>query len=198
MLTSTSTRLFAGVLVGACLLGGSGCRQDMHDQAKLEPLEASAFFEDGRASRPTLAGTVARGQLNADKVLHTGMGPEGFATEIPLTVNADFVRWGQTRFNIYCSPCHDRAGDGRGMIVERGYPEPTSFHEQRLRDAAPGYFFSAITNGFGVMPSYAMQVPVNDRWAIVAYIKSLQLSRTAQFSDLTEDERKKLEASSDG
>jgi mono/diheme cytochrome c family protein len=185
-------RLLA-LLVGLALVGGSACRQDMHDQAKIEPLEASSFFADGRASRPIPMGTVARGHLKADRALATGMGDGGFVQNYPVAVDADLVRWGRTRYDIYCSPCHDRAGDGLGMIVQRGYTQPTSFHDERLRKAPPGYFFNAMTNGFGVMPSYAAQVPVRDRWAIVAYIKALQLSRGARFDELERTDQNALE-----
>ncbi|MFT4569651.1 MAG: hypothetical protein ACI91F_000519 [Candidatus Binatia bacterium] len=196
MLRATKRFLSLGLLV-LVVASTAGCRQDMHDQAKLEPLEASNFFADGRASRPVPAGTVARGLLGADKLVTTGRNAAGFANEIPVPVDLDFVAWGRTRYDIFCSPCHDRAGEGRGMIVERGYKQPPSLHDARLVAASPGYVFNAITKGFGVMPSHAMQVPVRDRWAIVAYVKALQLTRTARFESLNRSEQLELEASGD-
>jgi hypothetical protein len=158
----------------------AACRQDMHDQPKLEPLEASTFFADGRASRAPVAGTVARGQLREDPLRYRGLDPDGsFARTIPIPVDAALLRRGRERFDIFCSPCHDRAGSGRGMIVRRGFKQPSSFHVERLRAERPGYFFDVITNGFGQMSSYAGQVPVDDRWAIAAYIRALQLSQYA-------------------
>ena len=166
----------------------AGCRMDMHDQPKIEPYEPSDFFADGRASRPIPAGTVARGHLDADIWLTQGKTASGELVALfPAPVSAADLEHGRERFNIYCSPCHDRTGSGNGMIVQRGYVKPTSFHVERLRAAPVGHFFNAITNGFGVMPSYAKQVPVVDRWAIVAYIKALQLSQNARIGDVPPD-----------
>ena len=177
------------------LLLTAGCRQDMHDQPKYKPLKASAFFADGRDSRPLVADTVARGHLDDDALLHTGKTGAAFAVEFPFPVTGDVLARGQERFNIYCSPCHDRTGSGDGMIVRRGYRRPPSFHIDRLRAAPPGYFFDVITHGFGVMPDYASQVPVNDRWAIVSYIRALQLSQHATLSDVPAAEQPTLTAS---
>jgi mono/diheme cytochrome c family protein len=157
-----------------------GCRQDMHDQAKYEPLEASVTFADGAASRPLIEGTVARGELRDDTIFYRGMTAEGeLVTELPVELSAELLARGRNRYEIFCSPCHDRAGTGRGMIVRRGYKQPTSFHEPRLREAAIGYFYNVASNGFGDMASYAAQIRPHDRWAIAAYIRALQLSQNA-------------------
>ena len=168
------------------------CRQDMHDQPRYEPLERGAFFADQRASRPPVEGTVARGQLNLDEHLSTGRINGALATTFPMPVTKEALLRGQERYNIFCSPCHSRVGDGKGMIVQRGFREPQSFHIQRLREAPPGYFFDVITNGFGAMYSYASRVPVADRWAIAAYIRALQLSQNATLDDVPVDQRRML------
>jgi mono/diheme cytochrome c family protein len=174
------------------LLVVPGCRQDMHDQPKYQPLEASTFFKDGRASRPRVPGTVARGRRDDDAVLVSGKA-DGKLTEVfPAPVTKATLERGHQRFDVYCSPCHDRAGTGRGMIVERGYKQPSSFHDERLRGMPPGYFFDVMTNGFGVMPSYAAQVPVADRWAIAAYVRALQLSQHATLAEVPDAERTAL------
>lgn len=177
-------RIVAATLVLAPALATSGCRQDMQDQPRYQPFERSAFFADGRAARPLPAGTVARGQLRADDHLHRGLVEGAPAATFPMEITAEIMARGRERYDIYCSPCHDRSGSGQGMIVQRGYPAPTSFHDERLRRAPPGYFFSAVTNGFGVMPSYAVQIPVADRWAIIAYVRALQLSQHAREADV--------------
>lgn len=181
-------RLAAGALV----LLAAGCRQDMHDQPKYQPLEASGFFADGRASRPRIPGTVARGRRDDDALLVSGKQDGKLSEVFPKTVTKDVLDRGHQRFDVYCSPCHDRAGTGRGMIVMRGYKQPTSFHDERLRTMPPGYFFDVVTNGFGIMPSYAAQIPVDDRWAIAAYIRALQLSQHATLADVPEAERQAL------
>lgn len=171
----------------------SACRQDMHDAPKYEPLEKSAFFNDQRASRPLIPGTVARGHLKEDALLHTGRDGDALSEKFPFPVTAGVLERGRERYDIYCSPCHARTGDGKGMIVQRGFKQPPSFHDERLRAMAPGYFFQAMTNGFVTMPSYALQVRVEDRWAIAAYVKALQLSRQVAASDLTAEEREMVE-----
>ncbi|MFN2427562.1 MAG: cytochrome c [Candidatus Binatia bacterium] len=171
----------------------SACRQDMHDAPKYEPLEQSSFFKDKRGSRPLVAGTVARGHLKEDKLLFTGRDGDTLAESFPFPVTAGVLDRGRERFNIYCTPCHARTGEGNGMIVQRGFKQPTSFHEERLRTMPPGYFFQVMTNGFVTMPSYALQVKAEDRWAIAAYIKALQLSRHASAADLSADDKMKLE-----
>lgn len=171
------------VLVPLLLL--AGCRRDMQDQPRLEPFEASSLFANGMASRPLPAGTVARGQLRDDTRLYEGKDEAGeFVAELPLPLDRELLLRGRSRFEIYCSVCHDSTGSGRGMIVRRGFKQPTSFHDARLQEESPGYFYDVMTNGFGVMSDYASQLPVEDRWAVVAYIKALQLSQRAVLADL--------------
>lgn len=178
----------------ALLLAALGCRQDMHDQAKYEPYEESDFFADGQASRPSVPGTVARGWLREDDHLYRGLGPDGgFASTLPMPLSRALVERGRQRFDIFCSPCHGRTGDGNGMIVQRGFKRPPSLHEERLRDMPFGYFFDVMTNGFGQMSSYAAQVPVEDRWAIAAYVRALQSSRHVDVASLPEADRQLLE-----
>jgi mono/diheme cytochrome c family protein len=171
----------------------SACRQDMHDAAKYEPLEKSAFFKDGRASRQLVPGTIARGKLKEDTLLHTGRDANGLAATFPFPVTAGVLARGQERYNIYCSPCHSQVGDGNGMIAQRGFKRPPTFHDDRVRGMAPGYFVNVMTNGFATMPSYALQVSPEDRWAITAYIKALQLSQHASASNLSAEDRAKVE-----
>jgi mono/diheme cytochrome c family protein len=168
------------------------CRQDMHDQPKYIPLRPSRFFADGRSARPLLEGTVARGHLNDDAPFYTGKLNDKPLDAFPVPVTRDLLSRGQDRFNIYCAPCHDRTGSGLGMVVRRGYRRPPSYHTDRLRQVPPGYIFDVITNGFGAMPDYAAQVPVPDRWAIVAYVKALQLSQHASVNDVPPELRQGL------
>ncbi len=179
-------------LTAGMLLAVAGCRQDMHDQPKYKEYRPSAFFEDGRSVRPLVPDTVARGHVDEDPLLYTGKIGKDFANEFPFPVTKEVLARGQQRFNIYCTPCHDRVGTGDGMIVRRGYRKPPSYHIDRLRKQPAGYFFDVITHGFGVMPSYAAQVPVRDRWAIVAYIRALQLSQHATMADVPSGEQAKL------
>ena len=184
-------------LFGLCLLGvsvaGAGCRQDMHDQPKLKPLAESGFYSDHRSARAPVEGTVARGHLDDDELLDTGKVEGKDATEFPWPVTSEVMARGRERFNIYCAPCHDRSGSGDGMIVRRGYRRPPSYHIDRLRQAPVGHFFDVITNGFGAMSDYRDQVPVADRWAIVAYIRALQLSEHATLADVPAAERGKIQ-----
>ena len=185
--------LAASALAALVLL--AGCRQDMHDAPRYKPLAESDFFADGASARPLPAGTVARGQLRDDKLFYTGRTPEGsLALEVPVPVTMELLRRGHERFDIFCSPCHGALGDGRGMVVQRGYKQPASLHDERLRRAPAGYFFYNITNGFGVMSSYASQIPPADRWAIVAYVRALQLSQHLDASRLSAEERARLDA----
>jgi mono/diheme cytochrome c family protein len=169
-------------LLGLVLL--AGCRIDMQVDPKLEPLTETNFFANTMASRPLVEGTVARGQLHADTYFYTGMGNGQPGNEMPFPVTREVLQRGEQRFNIYCSPCHSMLGDGNGMIVQRGYRRPPSFHTDRLRQAPLGHFFDVMTNGFGAMPDYAAQVPPADRWAIAAYIRALQLSQDATRNDV--------------
>lgn len=182
------------VLAASFALLASGCDQAMSEQPKRAPLRASSFFADGRSSRLPVPGTVARGQLRLDEHLFRGVSGGEFAATFPFDVTAKVLERGRERFDIFCAPCHDRAGTGRGMIVERGYRAPPSFHIDRLRRAPPGYLFDVMTRGFGAMPDYADQVPARDRWAIAAYIRALQASRDTPKEDIPPDELRKLEA----
>ncbi|HEV8316508.1 MAG TPA: cytochrome c [Vicinamibacterales bacterium] len=176
----------------ACCVVLTACRQDMHDTPRYEPLEESDFFPDGRSERPLVPNTVARGLLRDDELLYTGRMNGQLANLFPMPVTAQVMSRGQERFNVYCSPCHGRTGRGDGMVVRRGFRAPTSFDDQRLREAPVGYFYDVIANGFGAMADYAAQVPVADRWAIVAYIKALQLSQHATVKDVPADKRAEL------
>ena len=181
------------LLLAAALL--TGCRQDMQDQPKFIPLRPSAFFADGRSARPLVEGTVARGHLDADTALYTGKKADGkFIEAFPLPVTRALLDRGQQRFNIYCSPCHGMLGYGNGMIARRGlnHPPPQSYHIDRLRQAPVGYFFDVITNGVGAMQDYSAQIEPRDRWAIVAYVRALQLSQHASLEDVPPAKRPAL------
>jgi len=180
-----------------CLTSGfaaAGCRQDMHDQPKYKAQAKSDFFIDHRAGRPLVDGTVARGFLRADTLLYTGKVDGKPAEAFPFAVTTEVMARGQERYNIFCSPCHSRTGEGDGLVVRRGYRRPPSFHDERLRAVAAGYFFDVITNGFGAMPDYAGQIPVEDRWAIVAYVRALQRSHQNTLANVPAAERARLEA----
>jgi hypothetical protein len=179
---------FGAILVA--LAAGVGCRQDMQDQPKYIPLRPSDFFGDGRSERPLVEGTVARGHLDDDTAYYTGRGPDGkFVDEFPFQVTKDVVERGQDRFNIYCAPCHDRLGNGNGKIVRRGYRHPPSYHIDRLRQVPNGYIYDVITSGFGAMPDYAAQIQPGDRWAIVSYVRALQLAHNGKIDDVPADKR---------
>ncbi len=180
-------------LVALVALAGGACRQGMYDQAKYEPYEKSDLFPNGTSARPLPPGTVARGQLHADKVYFTGADASGAFQPMPMKVTRELLARGRQRYDIFCSPCHDRLGTGNGMIVQRGYRQAASYHQQRLYDQPDGYFFDVITRGFGQMPSYASQIPPADRWAIVAYVRALQLSQNAELGALPGDVRRVAE-----
>jgi mono/diheme cytochrome c family protein len=170
------------------------CRKGMVDQQHLKPLAEDNFFPDGRGSRVPPAHTVARGQLRDDEQFFTGkVGPQ-LAANFPMPVTRHLLERGQERFNIYCAVCHGPTGEGNGMIVQRGFPQPPSLHEQRLRNAPPGHFVDVITNGYGVMYSYASRVAPEDRWAVTAYIRALQLSQHAAPDDADAAGAQQLEA----
>jgi hypothetical protein len=156
----------------------------MHNQPKFVPQRGTTFFADGRSVRPQVENTVARGQLHEDAYFYTGMidGKEGNALPFPATMQV--LERGQERYNIYCTPCHSRVGNGAGMIVQRGYAKAGNFHSLRLQNAPLGHFFNVMTNGYGAMPDYAAQLTPADRWAVVAYIKALQLSQNATPADV--------------
>lgn len=174
------------------LLMTSGCVQKLAYQPKYEPLDQSVFFADGQASRQLVEGTVARGMARTDALLYAGLQDGKPAERFPFQVTEAVLQRGQERFNIYCAPCHSNTGDGNGLVVQRGFPAPPSLHEERLRQAPVGYIFTVITNGHGIMPSYSKQIAAEDRWAIIAYIRALQLSQHAAAAGLPVDMRQQL------
>lgn len=186
------TRFQLGVLV-LSVAALAACRQDMHDQPKYIPLRPSSFFSDGRSARPLIEGTVARGHLNEDTAYYTGKDANGkLVAEFPFAVTKEILLRGQNRFNIYCTPCHDYTGSGNGMVVQRGFRHPPSYHIDRLRNAPVGHFFDVITNGLGAMQDYAIQLTPADRWAVAAYIRALQYSQEASINDVPAKERAQL------
>jgi len=180
-------RVFLILGVALFLLGG--CRQQMADQPKYNPLTASTFFDDGRSARPLVVGTVPRGSLAEDN-----LNVPKDADTFPVPVTRELLARGRERFNIYCSVCHGLLGDGNGMVPRRGFRQPPSYHIDRLREAPVGHFYDVITNSFGAMPDYAAQVPPRDRWAIVAYIRALQFSQHAPLAELPAEDRARLGA----
>jgi hypothetical protein len=177
-------RIAASGTAMAALLVLAGCRQDMHNQPKFVPQRGTTFFADGRSARPQVANTIGRDQLHQDAYFYTGLqdGKEGDGFPLPLTPAV--MERGQERYNLYCTPCHSRVGNGNGMIVQRGYKPAGNFHTDRLRNAPLGHFFAVITNGYGAMPDYSAQLTPEDRWAVAAYIRALQLSQNAKSSDI--------------
>lgn len=175
-----------GLLV---VLALAGCRQDMHDQPRFKPLAKSDFYGDLRSARAPVEGTVARGQLHEDTYFYTGKNENNPGDYLPFAVSEEVLMRGRERFNIYCAPCHSQLGDGNGVIVQRGYRRPPSYHVERLRKAPLGYFFDVMTNGFGAMPDYAAQISPRDRWNIAAYIRALQLSQNAAATDVAVGQR---------
>ncbi len=171
-------------LLACSALPLAGCRSDMQEQPYQRPLVESDFFADKRSARPIIPTTVARGHLDGDTYFYTGKIGTNNGDYLPMPVTPELMARGQQRFNIYCSPCHGEVGDGNGMIVQRGYKHPPSYHIDRLRKAPIGYFFDVITHGYGAMPDYSEQVPAADRWAIAAYIRALQLSQNATEADV--------------
>ena len=163
----------------------SACRLDMHVQPRVNPLSRSDFFTDQRSERPPVEGTVARGQLRADVYFYTGKAGNNPGDYMPFPVTKEVLERGRERYNIYCAPCHSLVGDGNGFIPSRGFArKPPSYHIARLQKAPLGYFYDVIANGFGIMPDYASQIPPQDRWNIVAYIRALQLSQNATMADV--------------
>ncbi|HET8923736.1 MAG TPA: cytochrome c [Candidatus Acidoferrum sp.] len=186
----STSRWLAAACAGLCLLFAAGCqylRQDMADQPKNKALSPSEFFEDGRSERPLVENTVARGSL-ADDALFVPKDSNNF----PLPVNLELLERGEERYRIFCSPCHGLQGDGNGVIAMRGMKHPPSYHQDRLRQAPNGDLFEDITNGFGAMYGYSAQIPPRDRWAIIAYVRALQLSRNAKISELPAELREKV------
>jgi Cytochrome C oxidase, cbb3-type, subunit III len=191
-LTNASRCLAAACAVASLILGG-GCeylRQDMANQPKNRPLSPSEFFGDGRSERPLVENAVARGAI-ADDELFVPKDSNNF----PLPVNLELLDRGEERYKIFCSPCHGLQGDGNGFVVMRGMKAPPSYHQDRLRQAPNGYIYDVTTNGFGQMLGYSTQIPLRDRWAIIAYIRALQLSRNMKAADLPAELREKLNQS---
>src|SRR5215468_4195623 len=191
-----SASLTRGILLAACGVFFAGCneellRQDMANQPKNKPLSESDFFADGRSERPLIENTVARGSLVNDELVV----PKD-SNSFPLPVNAALLERGEGRYRIFCSPCHGIQGDGNGMIVMRGMKRPPSYHIDRMRQAPNGYYYDVVTNGFGSMYGYSAQIPPRDRWAIIAYVRALQLSRNAKAADLPEALRAKISSAS--
>lgn len=171
----------------------AGCRLEMHDQPKFRPLDASRFFPDGASARPLVEGTIPRGHLETNQVFFEGLVGTNLVTAFPLEITRELIERGRERFDIYCSVCHGLSGDGHGMIVQRGFPQPPTFHQPRLREAPIGHFYRVITYGYGVMFPYAARVTSEDRWAIAAYIRTLQLSRSRSLADVPPEARAHLQ-----
>jgi mono/diheme cytochrome c family protein len=181
------------LLAACCLLLLVGCRQQMAETGREKPLDQSAFFEDRRLARPLVPGTVARGELKADAAFYTGKVGDALVEPLPVPLTRALLERGRERYEIFCTPCHGRVGTGEGAVTKRGLRPPPSYHIPRLREVPLGYFFDVMTNGFGVMPDYAAQVPPADRWAIAAYIRTLQVSQGIPVADLTAEERAALD-----
>ena len=172
-------------VLAVMLLLTSACRIDMHVQPRQNPLSRSDFFPDQRSERPPVEGAVARGQLHEDAYFYTAKTNGALGDAMPFPVTKEVLERGRERFNIYCSPCHSRLGDGNGFVPSRGFARrPPSYHIPRLQKAPIGYFFDVMSNGFGIMPDYAAQISPEDRWKIAAYIRTLQLSQNATRADV--------------
>ena len=186
------TRLLVAAGTTLVVLVGAGCRQDMHDAPRYDPLEVSPVLPKGSSAQPLVAGTVPRGFLREDQHLYAGKVNGQAATTFPFAITRADLDRGEERYTIYCTPCHGGTGEGDGMVVQRGFRKPPSYHSARLREAPVGYFFDVMTNGFGVMQDYSAQVTTEDRWRIAAYIRALQLSQHAAAGDIPADEMQKL------
>jgi len=185
---SSAAVSFAALLLLLALT--SACRLDMHVQPRQNPLSYSDFYTDHRSARPPVEGTVARGELHEDAYFYTGKIGDSPGNVMPFAVTKEVLVRGQERYNIYCAPCHSRVGDGNGFVPSRGFArKPPSFHIVRLQKAPLGYFFDVMSNGFGIMPDYASQIPTQDRWDIVAYIRALQLSQNATMADVPPEQK---------
>jgi mono/diheme cytochrome c family protein len=171
----------------------AGCRQDMFDQPKYRPLAESSFYADGRSARPIPAGTLTYNGTDRGETVENGTTNGVFAASIPVPVDETLLQRGRDRFDIYCSPCHGRVGDGHGMIAKRGFMQPADLHSDRVRKAPPGYLYDVIAHGYGAMPDYGDELSVEDRWAVVAYIRALELSRHANVQDVPPDQVPALE-----
>lgn len=189
---TTVARAFPLLALSVALVSLASCRQDMHQSPRERPYRGSDLYADGSSARPLVDGTVARGHLDDDELMYTGK-VNGVASPLfPFAITAADLDRGQERFNIYCSPCHGRTGEGNGMVVQRGFKKAANYHVDRLRQVPAGYIFGVITNGFGAMPDYGSVIPARDRWLIVAYVRALQLSHDAPASDVPADQLAKL------
>ena len=187
------SRWLLGGVALVSMLSTAACRQDMHDQPKYIPLRPSSLFADGRSARPIPVGTVARGHLDGDTTFYTGKKPDGtFLDSLPILLTKELLLRGQKRYNTFCTPCHDRTGSGLGMVVRRGFRRPPSYHIDRLRQVPNGYLFDVITTGFGAMPDYSAEIQPADRWAVVAYLRALQLSQWATVNEVPPEDRGQL------
>ena len=175
-----------------------GCRSEMYDQPRFEPYEASDFFDDGMSARPLVAGTIPRRDASeqgpwSHELFTTGQTGGKLAETLPFPVDRAVLERGQDRFRIFCTPCHGELGDGRGIIVQRGFNPPPSFHGDEVRNKPVGHYFDVMTRGFGTMYSYAARIPARDRWTIAAYIRALQVSQHAVAADLSPEDKNQLE-----
>ena len=186
-------RILGLVLAAVSLFGIAGCRQDMHNEPKYVPLRSSAFFKDGRSARMPVAGTVARDDGNDGSYFYTGKNGTKEVDEFPFPITEAVMERGRERYDIYCSPCHSRVGDGNGMIVKRGYRQAANFHNPRYLSQPVGHYFDVMTHGWGAMPDYASQVQPADRWAIAAYIRALQYAQNGTMADVPADQRGKIQ-----
>jgi len=186
-------RFFLAIVVAASTLSLS-CRRDMQDQPKYKDLRGSAFFDDHRSARPAVEDTVPRGFLHAGGVFATGKQNGQPVAALPMPLTRELLDRGRDRYGIFCTPCHGLTGNGLGMVVQRGYRQPPSFHIDRLREAPVGYFFEVETSGFGSMMDYSAQIPAADRWAIAAYVRALQLSQRTTVADVPASEARRLES----
>jgi mono/diheme cytochrome c family protein len=183
------------ILLALSLLAGGCSRLDMQDQPKYRPQRPSDFFADGRSERQPVEGTISRGALDEDTEFYTGKDAAGKDVEVfPIAIDKAVIVRGQQRYEVFCSPCHGRIGNGLGMIVRRGFKQPPSYHTDRLRDAPVGHLYDVISNGYGAMLNYATQVQPHDRWAIVAYVRALQYSENANINDLPAEARSRVPA----
>lgn len=176
----------------------AGCQQKMTDDGRIKPMEKSPFFEDGASARPLVEGTIPRGFLKDSSAYYTGIENGEDVKQIPIPVTRELIERGQQRFNIYCSVCHSRTGEGNGIVVQRGFTKPPSYFDDRLMKAHPGHFFRVMSNGFGDMASYRDVLDEHDRWAIVSYIRTLQRSHQATPQDVPEKVREKLKNAAEG
>ena len=187
-------KFFSAILILLAAFIVAGCRRDMFDQPKSDPLKSSDFFEDHAASRPIPPHTISHGDLKTDEAFYTGMNGTNLVTDFPIQITREVLERGRQRYEINCVPCHGESGDGNGIVVARGFPAPPSYHIEHLRTAPIGHFFDVMTRGYGTMYSYANRVTPEDRWAIAAYIRALQLSQNATLADVPTNEIAKLQS----